>query len=104
MTAFQDTDRCRILLAHRPDSFALGEAAATWHVELAISGHSHGGQVVLPVLGGVFGGDQGLFPAYVHGLYEKDNICLAVTSGLSSHREKLPRLWNPPEIMILNLQ
>ena len=104
LTRFQDTDCCRILLSHRPDSFALGEASVTWNMELVISGHDHGGQVVLPVLGGVFGGDQGLFPAYLHGLYEKDNIRLAITSGLGSHGQKLPRMWNPPEIMVLDLR
>lgn len=104
LSEFQDTDRYRILLAHRPDSFVFGEASAAWDVELVISGHDHGGQVVLPFLGGVFGGDQGLFPEYVHGLYKKDNIQLAITSGLGTHREKLPRMWDPPEIVILNLR
>lgn len=103
LTAFQDTDRCRIMLSHRPDSFIFGEAAATWDVDLVISGHDHGGQVVLPLLGGVFGGDQGLFPAYVHGICEKDGLTLAITSGLGSQREALPRFRNPPEIMVLDL-
>ena len=103
LTAFQDTDRCRIMLSHRPDSFIFGEAAATWDVDLVISGHDHGGQVVLPLLGGVFGGDQGLFPAYVHGICEKDGLTLAITSGLGSQREVLPRFRNPPEIMVLDL-
>lgn len=103
LTDFQDTDRCRIMLSHRPDSFIFGEAAATWDVDLVISGHDHGGQVVLPLLGGVFGGDQGLFPAYVHGICEKDGLTLAITSGLGSQREALPRFRNPPEIMVLDL-
>ena len=103
LTAFQDTDRCRIMLSHRPDSFIFGEAAATWDVDLVISGHDHGGQVVLPLLGGVFGGDQGLFPEYVHGICEKDGLTLAITSGLGSQREVLPRFRNPPEIMVLDL-
>lgn len=103
LTAFQDTDRCRIMLSHRPDSFIFGEAAATWDVDLVISGHDHGGQVVLPLLGGVFGGDQGMFPAYVHGICEKDGLTLAITSGLGSQREALPRFRNPPEIMVLDL-
>lgn len=101
---FQDTERCRILLSHRPDSFVFGAASATWGVDLVISGHDHGGQVVLPLLGGIWGGDQGLFPAYVHGLYEKDAMRLAITSGLGTQRESLPRFRNPPEIMILELE
>lgn len=100
---YQDTDRCKVMLSHRPDSFALGEASATWDVDLVISGHDHGGQVVLPLLGGLYGGDQGFFPEYVHGIYEKDNIRLAITSGLGTQRQRLPRFRNPPEIMVLDL-
>ena len=103
LTEFQNTQRYKILLCHRPDSFALGAASATWDVDLVISGHDHGGQIVLPLLGGVFGGDQGLFPEYVHGVYTKDQILLAVTSGLGSQPERLPRFNNPPEVMILDL-
>lgn len=103
LTDYQDTDRCKVLLSHRPDSFALGEASATWEVDLVISGHDHGGQVVLPLLGGLYGGDQGFFPEYVHGIYEKDNIRLAITSGLGSQQQRLPRFRNPPEIMVLDL-
>ena len=91
------------MLSHRPDSFVFGAASATWDVDLVISGHLHGGQVVLPLLGGVFGGDQGLFPRYVHGIYEKDRLTLAVTSGLGSQPERLPRFNNPPEVMVLDL-
>ena len=103
LTEFQDTDRCRLMLSHRPDSFIFGEAAETWGVELVVCGHTHGGQVVLPALGGLFGGDQGFFPEYVHGIYEKDGLSLAVTSGLGSQPGRFPRFRNPPEIMILDL-
>lgn len=102
LTDFQATDRCRILLSHRPDSFIFGEAAATWGVELVVSGHLHSGQAVLPFLGGVYGGDQGLFPAYVHGLYQKEQVRLAITSGLGTEPGRL-RFRNPPEVMILDL-
>lgn len=100
---FQATDRCKILLCHRPDSFVFGEAASTWDVDLVISGHLHGGQVVLPLLGGVFGGDQGWFPRYVHGVYVKEGVTIAVTSGLGTQPERLPRFQNPPEVMVLDL-
>ena len=104
LTAFQDTDRCRIMLSHRPDSFIFGDASSVWKVDLVISGHNHGGQVVLPVLGGVFGGDQGYFPKYIHGMYQKDQMQIFATSGLGSHSEKLPRINNIPEIAVIELQ
>ena len=101
---FQNTDRLKIMLAHRPDSFIFGDASKVWDVDLVISGHNHGGQVVLPFLGGLYGGDQGFFPKYVHGMYEKDNFQMLVTSGLGSDRQKLPRFNNPPEIAVLEIR
>lgn len=101
---FQDTDRLKIMISHRPDSFIFGDASKVWKVDLVISGHNHGGQVVLPFLGGLYGGDQGFFPEYIHGMYKKDNLRMFVTSGLGSDRQKLPRFNNPPEIAVLELR
>lgn len=103
LMAFQDTDACKIMLSHRPDSFIFGAASMTWDIDLVISGHNHGGQVVLPFLGGLYGGDQGFFPTYIHGIYKKDKITLAITSGLGTQLERLPRFHNPPEVMVLDL-
>lgn len=101
---FQNTDRVKIMLSHRPDSFIFGDASEVWDIDLVISGHNHGGQVVLPFLGGLYGGDQGWFPTYVHGLYEKGNLQLFITSGLGSDRQKLPRFNNPPEVAVLVIE
>lgn len=101
---FQNTDRLKIMLSHRPDSFIFGDASKVWDVDLVISGHNHGGQVVIPFLGGLYGGDQGWFPEYVHGMYQKDNILLFETSGLGSDKQKLPRFNNPPEVAVLTIK
>ena len=101
---FQNTDRLKIMLSHRPDSFIFGDASEVWDVDLVISGHAHGGQVVLPFLGGLYGCDQGWFPTYVHGVYEKGNFQIFVTSGLGSNRQILPRFNNPPEIAVLTIK
>lgn len=45
---FQNTDRYKIMLCHRPDSFVFGDASDYWKIDLVISGHDHGGQVVIP--------------------------------------------------------
>ena len=100
---FQDTDLFKLMLAHRPDSFIFGEASRTWDVDLVVSGHMHGGQVVVPFLGGLVGGDQGWFPEYVHGVYQKDLIRIFITSGLGSSKKALPRFNNVPEIAVLRL-
>ena len=100
---FQNTDRYKIMLCHRPDSFVFGDASDYWKIDLVISGHDHGGQVVIPFKGGLYGGDQGWFPPYVHGLYRTGRIRLFVTSGLSSEKQILPRWNNRPEIAVLNI-
>lgn len=101
---YQNTNRLKIMLSHRPDSFVFGDASEVWDVDLVISGHNHGGQFVIPFLGGLYGGDQGWFPEYVHGIYEKGNLQMFVTSGLGSYKQKLPRFNNPPELAVLTIR
>lgn len=100
---YQNTDLLKIMLAHRPESFVLGEASETWDVDLVISGHVHGGQVVLPYVGGLYGSDQGFLPDYVHGLHKKNKISILISSGLGSGFTGVPRFNNPPEVVVLTL-
>lgn len=104
LTDFQDTDSLKIMLAHRPDSFIFGEASKTWDIDLVVSGHVHGGQVVLPFLGGLWAPEQEWFPTYVHGMYEKDALHLFITSGLGSQTQMIPRFNNPPELATISLK
>lgn len=100
---FQDTNNYKIMMAHRPDSFIFGNASKEWNIDLVVSGHNHGGQVVLPFLGGLYGGDQGWFPKYDKGLFYLNKINILITSGLGSGKQKLPRFNNPPEIVNLKI-
>ena len=100
---FEDTDAYKIMISHRPDSFIFGDAAEEWEIDLVVSGHLHGGQVVVPLLGGVYGGDQGYFPEYVHGMYEKGNLQLFVTSGLGTNKKAVPRVNNRPEVAVIEI-
>lgn len=52
----------------------------------------------------MFGGDQGYFPKYVHGMYEKDRLHLFVSSGLGSANEPLPRVNNLPEVAVVEIE
>lgn len=101
---FQDTERFTLMLSHRPDSFIFGTASKTWNIDLVLSGHTHGGQVVLPFVGGLWIGDQGWFPKYDFGMFEKDLINILITRGLGSQKSKVPRFDNPPELVVLTLQ
>lgn len=100
---FENTSSYKIMMSHRPDSFIFGEASKAWDIDLVVSSHDHGGQVVFPFLGGFYGGDQGYFPEYIHGLYNKDKMKILISSGLGSNKQKLPRFNNVPEVMVVNL-
>ena len=100
---FQDTSNYKIMMAHRPDSFIFGNASQVWDIDLVVSGHNHGGQVVIPFVGGLYGGDQGWFPEYDKGLFDLNKIKILISSGLGSGKQKLPRFNNPPEIVNLHI-
>lgn len=90
----------KILIAHFPDLFY--EKLADVNVDLAVAGHYHGGQVQLPLVGGVYSVDNGLFPQYCNGMFSLTNGHLFVTRGLgNSHRS--PRINNRPEIAVIDI-
>lgn len=103
LSDFQNTSKYKIMICHRPDSFVLWDASKYWDIDLVVSGHNHGGQVVLPFIGGLYGGDQGWFPKYDKGIFDLNKIKILITSGLGSGKQKLPRFNNPPEIVNLYL-
>lgn len=89
-----------ILLSHRPELFSL---YARHNINLALSGHAHGGQVVLPILGAVFAPGQGLWPQYTHGSYQDGDSTLVVSRGLGNSVVPL-RLFNRPELVLVELK
>ena len=104
LTQFQSTDRYKILLAHMPFSWYHGESLDYWNIDLVLSGHTHGGQIRLPFIGGLYAPDIGWFPGRECGLYysqNKKNV-MALSRGLGS-TEIIPRLNNLPEIVVIEL-
>ena len=93
-----DTDSFKLMMAHRPDSFIFGDAK-DWDLDLCVSGHYHGGQVILPVIGGLFAPELGWLPEITYGSYQLGSFTMLVTRGISSSKETLPRYNNPCEIM-----
>ena len=104
LKVFQDTDALTLYMAHRPSSFLLRNGSSLWDIDVVMSGHEHGGQVVLPYAGGLFSRERGYFPDYTHGCFQIENTTMIVTSGLGSDNELLPRFNNPPEIVFVTIQ
>lgn len=101
---FCDTDAFRILMEHRPASFTDAIFASGYEPELVLSGHLHGGHVILPILGPVYGPSIGFFPEYALGRYELGASTLIISAGLSTERHIIPRLNNPTEITFIVLE
>ena len=89
-----------LLLAHRNDPPAQWAALG---VPLVLAGHCHGGVVRLPLVGGVFGTERTLFPAYDAGLYRADGTALYVSRGMGYSRAHF-RLFNRPHLPVLILR
>ena len=83
-----------IVLSHRPEYF---EMYSEYDIDLLLSGHTHGGVVILPFVGGIYAHPQGWFPKYTSGIYEKDDFKMIIGRGIGYSGIKL-RIFNPPEI------
>lgn len=101
---FTDTDRYLIMCAHRPESLYCWDYVDQWGINLQLSGHLHGGQVIVPFKGGLYSPLEGWFPRYDYGQYKLGNADMIITRGLSSNRKTLPRFNNPPEIAVVDVK
>lgn len=98
----RDDTAFTMLLTHRPSFVNLYKDAG---FDLVLAGHAHGGQWRLPpVNNGVFAPNQGVFPKYAGGVYEANGRYEVVSRGLARGLKLVPRLNNPPEIVLLHLR
>jgi hypothetical protein len=94
----------RILLSHRPELIDVYEKI---DADVIVSGHAHGGQWRIPVLldQGFYGPDQGFFPKITGGVHElAQGRKLVVSRGLARESTRVPRFYNPPEVVIMELE
>ncbi len=90
-----------VLLSHRPEHI---EQYAAEGFDLVLSGHAHGGQWRLPgLVNGLFAPNQGLFPRYAGGQYQQGGTAMIVSRGLDRESIKLPRIFNRPELVIVEI-
>jgi predicted MPP superfamily phosphohydrolase len=103
LTDMQESPYPAILLAHWPDTVALSDGPRRWKIDLVLCGHTHGGVVRVPGIGGVYAPLQGWWPKYDYGEFQLNaQMRMIITSGLSGH-DKVPRIFNLPEICVINL-
>ncbi len=105
---FYDTPIClsqtkqenlNLLLYHNSEDF---ESISNLGYDLILSGHTHGGIIRLPFIGGVLGNNHILFPKYDGGYYAKNNSVLISSRGLGD--SIIPRFHNPRELVCITLK
>ena len=99
---FSNTDRYTILLHHQPEYYLWG--IEDYDIDLSLSGHTHGGQVIVPFKGGIYAPEQSWWPEYDYGLFTEENgNNIIITRGLGSSSQPAPRFNNIPEIVSITL-
>ena len=88
-----------VLLSHRPE---LLDLYAEYSFDLILSGHAHGGQVRLPMFGGVLAPNQGFFPMLTSGMHKMNNTTMIISRGIGNSAFPL-RVNNPPELIVIKL-
>jgi len=89
----------KILLCHNPIGIHM---AAEHHIDLVLSGHTHGGQVRLPVVGGLYTKSK-LGKRFIAGWNRLDGTQIYVSRGIGKVLVPL-RMGCPPEIACLKLR
>lgn len=89
-----------ILLHHQPEY--LEDIMQDSNVDLLMCGHTHGGAVQIPFVGGVFSPNQGFFPKYDKGEFDLYDTKMIVSAGLGDAYPIL-RLNNCPEISVVEI-
>lgn len=87
-----------ILLAHEPD---FADDAAHYAIDLQLSGHSHGGQIWIPVIGAPW--LPPMSRRYPRGLYRVKDLTLYTNMGIGTIHAPI-RLNCPPEVTLITLR
>lgn len=100
LPTFLKKDGYKILLCHKPNFYT--EMLTDSGIDLTLSGHTHGGQVLLGKKGmGFFVPGQGLFGKYAHGSFFDGR--LIVSSGCAN-TVACPRFFNPRELVMIEVR
>ena len=90
-----------LLISHRPERI---DDYAKYPFDLVLAGHAHGGQWRIPhLINGVYAPNQGVFPKYAGGMYMRGDTCMIVGRGLARESTRIPRFYNRPELVIIDI-
>lgn len=92
---------CQVMLYHKPEAF---KDAARFKVDLLLVGHTHGGQVRLPIFGAVLP-ERSLVGRYQAGMYSNGRTTMFINRGIGMEGGAAPqvRFWCRPEVAVLDI-
>ena len=96
--AYANTSYFNILLYHGTDKF---DGIAPYNYDLVLTGHTHGGIVCLPFIGGMITNQKELFPKYDSGIFTVGHSTMISSRGLGD--AAIPRFHNPREVVCITL-
>lgn len=91
-----------LVLFHMPESMFL-DKPDWWTGDLYFCGHTHGGVIRIPGIGGLYAPTQAFWPEYDRGWFNTYGRDFIITSGLSGYKG-VPRIFNMPEICVVNIK
>lgn len=96
--AFSD-EKPVVMLAHEPDYVSLYQSLGA---DLVLTGHVHGGQIIIPGKGGLLSPDFTFFPSLYEGVHTYDSMTLIVSRGLGNSVAPV-RINDYPELVVINV-
>lgn len=88
-----------VMLAHEPDYVSLYQSLGA---DLVLTGHVHGGQIIIPGKGGLLSPDFTFFPELYEGMHSYGSMTLIVSRGLGNSVAPV-RINNFPELVVINV-
>lgn len=99
---FENTNDTKLLLCHIPTVWVDWKGLDRYPVDIVFSGHYHGGQIRLPMIGGLYAPYVGWLPGKIRGIYSGQKGTCILSTGLGSETW-IPRVNNSPEICVVDL-
>lgn len=94
-------DRPKLLISHRPEYIKTYQKN---NIDLVFSGHTHGGQIFIPIINrGLYIPGQGFFGRLAKGYYHYKNTQMIISAGIGNET-RMPRINNPGDINFITLK
>ncbi len=103
VSIFERLENYKIAIVHRPIQFYDYLTLSNSDIDLVLCGHTHGGCVRIPFFGAFLSPDEGFFPKYTKGVYQKNGTTMVVSGGLGNTFLPL-RINNFPEIVVVEIK